>query len=71
MNVIFSRTDDLQASSTLEDLRVSGTTASAEVNLDLRFRQARTGQRASMGLKLRLTFLRDQDVWRLQRIERR
>jgi hypothetical protein len=68
---IFDRSEGLTVQVRNRRPRIEGSTAVVDLDLTLRFRQARTGERATLPEQLRLTFVADDGGWRLQRTERR
>jgi serine/threonine-protein kinase len=69
--LFFDRAEDLRATATIQRLQVEDDAATADVELAMRFRQARTGQPGSMDQTFRLRFVLDAGGWRLERAQRR
>jgi hypothetical protein len=69
----FDAADDLRAETTIRELQIAedGNTATADVMLATRFRQARTGISRTRDQRFRLRFALDGGGWRLERAERR
>jgi serine/threonine protein kinase len=71
MGYVFNLAEDISATSTEEKLEVEGNSATAEIRLDLGFRNARDGRNTDMDLRLRLDFQSGPDGWRLRSVRRR
>jgi serine/threonine protein kinase len=71
MNYIFGLAEGISATSTVERLEVEGNTATADIRLDLDFRNQRTGSNQDMDMRLRLDFQSASDGWRLRSLRRR
>jgi serine/threonine protein kinase len=72
-NAFFDRADDLRARTEIRSLQISndGNTATADVEFNTTFRQARMGTPGSQDVTLRMRFVLDAGGWRLERAERR
>ncbi len=72
-SAFFDRADDLRAQTQIRSLQVSddGNTATADVEFNTTFRQARMGTRGSLDVTLRMRFVLDAGGWRLERAEAR
>jgi hypothetical protein len=72
-SAFFDRADELRAQTQIRSLRVSddGDTATADVEFNTTFRQARMGTRGSQDVTLRMRFVLDAGGWRLERAELR
>jgi hypothetical protein len=71
MNYVFGSAEDIKAVSTIERIEAEGSSARADIRLDLDFRNERTGQRGDLELKLRLDFESGPQGWRLTRVRNR
>jgi serine/threonine protein kinase len=72
-SAFFDRAEDLRAQTQIRRLQVSddGNTATADVEFNTTFRQARMGTRGSLDVTFRMRFVLDAGGWRLERAERR
>jgi hypothetical protein len=70
MNTIFRSAEDLQAALRVRKLDIKESSARADIRLDVKFRQARTGESGSLDLTMRLDFVSGPDGWRMTRAAR-
>jgi serine/threonine-protein kinase len=71
MDYIFRQAEEISATSNIESIEVEETSATADAQLDLEIRNARTDQRSNLQLKLRFNFDFTPDGWRMRRMRRR
>ncbi len=71
LNSLFGLAENIEANSTVENIQVEGTSATAEIRLDLSFLNSRSGQRGSQNFRLRLSFVSGPGGWRLESFRRR